>query len=802
MDGLNLSTASDVYVGNQLARYVYIGSTKVWDYKTTPVYTAPTAKSGLVYSGSAQSLLNAGSTSHGTIYYSSNNTDWSTTIPSSTNASTSITVYWKLVGDGRHYDVASTAITCSIAKANQNAPTATGASVSYGNTATATASGGGGQGSIEWSNGNTLSGNVGSKKTKARWSGNSNYNASAWSNEVTLAITKINPTITAPTAKANLTYSGSSQTLYNAGSNTTAGSFNYTNGTRTDAGSQTVSWTFTPTDTTNYNSMNGSFTGSIAQATGSATVSGRSVTYSRGAQNMVSVSGNTGTMHYRVGTGGSWTTTIPTRTTVGSDTIYYYMDASTNYTARGSQSSPWGNVTGSVTKATPVLSTAPTKTADWTYNGSSKSLASGGAMKHSSSDTTAVAGTFTYATAQNAGTYTATWNFTPTDTTNYNSTSGNVGTVTVAQANGSTGVTALTVTYNRGAQSLISVSGNTGTNHYRLGTSGSWGTSIPTATTAGTYTVYVYTDASTNYKAVGSSSSPSSYTCTISKATPVLSTSPTYRTGLSYTGSAQNLLTGGAMKHSASDTTAVAGTFTYDQGTNAGTYTNKKWYFAPTDTTNYNSTNGTVTGSASIAKVNAHTAPVANNTTYSGSAIALLKNGSANNKGTLEYSSNNSTWSTTVPTQTTAGTYTTYWRFTPTDTTNYNTISSTSISTTISKANRTIAFTSAPTSVVVGSTIAVAASPSAGSGDGTITYSSSNTSKATVSGSTVTGVASGTVTITATISTGTNYNSASISYALTVNDPTLTLSTDSVSLDATGTAQTVTVTSNTSWGIV
>ena len=73
-----------------------------------------------------------------------------------------------------------------INKSNQSAPTATGATVTYGNTAVATATGGGGVGSIEWSNGNSLSGNVGSKTTKARWSGNGNYNPSPWSNEVTL----------------------------------------------------------------------------------------------------------------------------------------------------------------------------------------------------------------------------------------------------------------------------------------------------------------------------------------------------------------------------------------------------------------------------------------------------------------------------------------------------------------------------------------------------------------------------------------------------------------------------------------
>jgi len=45
--------------------------------------------------------------------------------------------------------------TITISKANQSAPTATGATVVYHNTATATASGGGGQGTLTWTNGNT-----------------------------------------------------------------------------------------------------------------------------------------------------------------------------------------------------------------------------------------------------------------------------------------------------------------------------------------------------------------------------------------------------------------------------------------------------------------------------------------------------------------------------------------------------------------------------------------------------------------------------------------------------------------------
>jgi hypothetical protein len=112
MEGFNISGVSDVFVGNTLAKQIYVHNKKVWDYKTLPTYTAPTAKTGLTYTGSAQSLLNAGSTSHGTIQYSADGFTWSTTIPTSTNASTNITVYWRLIGDNRHTDISSTAITC------------------------------------------------------------------------------------------------------------------------------------------------------------------------------------------------------------------------------------------------------------------------------------------------------------------------------------------------------------------------------------------------------------------------------------------------------------------------------------------------------------------------------------------------------------------------------------------------------------------------------------------------------------------------------------------------------------------
>lgn len=71
--------------------------------KAASTYTAPTAKD-LTYSGSAQALVNAGSTSHGTMQYKlSTSSTWSTSIPTATNAG-SYTVDYKVVGDANHKD--------------------------------------------------------------------------------------------------------------------------------------------------------------------------------------------------------------------------------------------------------------------------------------------------------------------------------------------------------------------------------------------------------------------------------------------------------------------------------------------------------------------------------------------------------------------------------------------------------------------------------------------------------------------------------------------------------------------------
>ena len=96
--------------------------------RSAAIVTAPSAQSGLVYSGSAQALVTAGTTNFGTMKYSTDNSTWNADIPTATNAG-NYTVYYKVVGDATHadYTPSSNTVTVSIGKAASSvtaAPTA------------------------------------------------------------------------------------------------------------------------------------------------------------------------------------------------------------------------------------------------------------------------------------------------------------------------------------------------------------------------------------------------------------------------------------------------------------------------------------------------------------------------------------------------------------------------------------------------------------------------------------------------------------------------------------------------------
>lgn len=82
--------------------------------KADPSYTAPTAKTGLTYNGKSQALITAGQSADGAMQYSLNGRNYSTSIPTGTDAKT-YTVYYKVLGDSNHNDSAPQTLSVTIA---------------------------------------------------------------------------------------------------------------------------------------------------------------------------------------------------------------------------------------------------------------------------------------------------------------------------------------------------------------------------------------------------------------------------------------------------------------------------------------------------------------------------------------------------------------------------------------------------------------------------------------------------------------------------------------------------------------
>ena len=116
---------SETYAGNAG------GSFNVTIAKATVELTAPTAKTNLTYNTNAQSLVNAGSTTAGTLQYKVGSGAWGATIPSATNAGT-YAVYYRVVGNDNYADVAESSFNVTIAKATPAAVTLSKTSISFG----------------------------------------------------------------------------------------------------------------------------------------------------------------------------------------------------------------------------------------------------------------------------------------------------------------------------------------------------------------------------------------------------------------------------------------------------------------------------------------------------------------------------------------------------------------------------------------------------------------------------------------------------------------------------------------------
>lgn len=149
--------------------------------------------------------------------------------------------------------------------------------------------------------------------------------------------------------------------------------------------------------------------------------------------------------------------------------------------------------------------------------------------------------------------------------------------------------------------------------------------------------------------------------------------------------------------------------------------------------------------------------------TYDTNSYALLTSAGASNYGTMKYSTDNSTWSTSIPTGQNAGSYTVYYKAESPDYTDYQDDESTwgTFTVAVNKAAQTPSLST--TSLTVGGIGNTGTFTVTRSGNGNITAVSSNTSKATTSVNqetgvvTVTNVAIGSATITVTVAEGDNY---------------------------------------------
>ena len=264
--------------------------------------------------------------------------------------------------------------------------------------------------------------------------------------------TKTTPTVTAwPTASA-LTYGQTlaSSTL-SGGTASVSGSFSWTSSTTAPgAGTPSEGVTFTPADTTDYNTMAGSVGVVVNKATPtvSAWPTASAITFGQTLASST-LSGGTASVPGTF----SWTTptTSPATGTTSENVTFTATDAADYNTLAGS-----ANVT--VNKATPTVTAWPTASAITYGQTLASSTLSGG--------TASVPGSFSWTTSSivpSGGTPSESVTFTPTDTTDYNTVTGSV-TVTVNAASPTVTVTpgSSSVTVTQPLQVTVAVSGGGG----------------------------------------------------------------------------------------------------------------------------------------------------------------------------------------------------------------------------------------------------------------------------------------------------------------------------------------------------
>jgi trimeric autotransporter adhesin len=380
-----------------------------------------------------------------------------------------------------------------------------------------------------------------------------------------------------------------------------------------------------------------------------------------------------------------------------------------------------------------------------------------------------------------AGTYAITADFTPTDTTTYASLTGaSAGNFVISKVVPTVSVTNSPLPYSGSAQAAV-VTGSVPGTVSNVKYSGS--STVPTL--AGTYAItadFTPTDA-TDYASLTGASAGN---FVIGKVAPTLTVT---NSPLPYSGSAQAAVVTASVPGTVSNV-KYSGSATVPSS--AGTYAITA-DFTPTDTTTYASLTGASAGNFVISKV-VPTVSVTNSPlTYSGSAQAAVVTGSV--PGTVinvKYSG-----SATVPSS--AGTYAVTADFTPTDATDYASLTGvTAGNLVISKATPTMTVNPSAASIGEGTplNVTVQVTGSGATPTGTLTLSGGGytSSVATLAGGTYTftipanSLSIGTDALTVSYSGESNYAGATGTTSVTVTKSVYTMSATAASVSPGGTA--------------
>ena len=398
----------------------------------------------------------------------------------------------------------------------------------------------------------------------------------------------------------------------------------------------------------------------------------------------------TGSEQTGVASGEGYTVIDGSKTYAGNYTATATLNSTTNY-KWSDDTTEAKSIAWSIGKVTPTISTAPVASAITYGETLNESTLSGGEAS--------VPGSFSWTdnsitpavADSNATAYSVT--FTPTDATNYDSTTTTV-TLTVNRKSVTiTGLGASNKEYDATTAATITgtatIDGKVGSDDVSV-SAGSAAFSSANVGTGIDVTFSGYSLSGTAADNYTLSAQPASVTANITqKAVTVTAIPQTIDFGGSIrTGTGYATLTGAVSGH-----TLAAVTLTSNEDpTSIGIY-----QITPSAATIKDASNNDVTGNYNIAytdgqlTVNKATAkvttvPTANNRTYNGQAAALLTGGAANTS--LEYSTDGTSFSATVPQGTNADSYTVYYRAVGDD--NHEASDAVQLTVTISKAPLTV----------------------------------------------------------------------------------------------------------------